>query len=149
MSRMALWEEIRRLIAEGTPVMLTTQYLEEADQLADRIAIIDHGRIVREGEPATLKAAIGEPTRFTGVGIEPGAVTPFRPAFMPGEVVSVGRGGWLVLAFDEPILDDPRHPFGVDLIVYGNAFCADLAYPGGIAGFSYGEGGINDAHVSS
>lgn len=89
-------------------------------------------------------SAIGEPTRFTGVGVEPGAVTPFRPAFMPGEVVSVGRGGWLVLAFDEPILDDPRHPFGVDLIVYGNAFCADLAYPGGIAGFSYGEGGIID-----
>ena len=64
MSRMALWEEIRRLNAEGTTVLLTTQYLEEADQLADRIAIIDHGRIVREGEPATLKAAIGEPTLF-------------------------------------------------------------------------------------
>jgi len=62
MSRMALWDEIRRLNAEGTTVLLTTQYLEEADQLADRIAIIDHGRIVREGAPSDLKAAIGAPT---------------------------------------------------------------------------------------
>jgi hypothetical protein len=87
-------------------------------------------------------AALGEPTRFTGVGIEPGAVTPFRPPFLPTEVVSVGRGGHLVVAFDEPVLDDPRHPHGVDLIVYGNAFCADLGYPSGVAGWTYSEGGI-------
>jgi ABC-2 type transport system ATP-binding protein len=62
-SRVALWEEVRRLNEEfGTTVMLTTQYLEEADQLAARIAIIDGGRIVREGEPAVLKAAVGDPT---------------------------------------------------------------------------------------
>ncbi len=62
MSRIALWEEVRRLNAEGTTVLLTTQYLEEADQLADRIAIIDHGRIVRSGEPRALKEAVGSPT---------------------------------------------------------------------------------------
>lgn len=62
MSRLTLWEEVRRLNKEGTTVMLTTQYLEEADQLADRIAIIDHGRIVREGKPADLKASVGAPT---------------------------------------------------------------------------------------
>ena len=62
-SRQALWEEVRRLNTEfGTTVMLTTQYLEEADQLANRIAIIDGGKIVREGEPGALKAAVGEPT---------------------------------------------------------------------------------------
>ena len=86
-------------------------------------------------------AALGEPARFTGVGIEPGAVTPFRPAFMPGEIVSVGRGGELVLAFDAPIIDDPANPFGIDLIIYGNAFCSDLSYPSGTAGFTYAEGG--------
>ncbi|MGQ0432338.1 MAG: ABC transporter ATP-binding protein [Microthrixaceae bacterium] len=59
MSRMALWEEVRRLNAEGTTVFLTTQYLEEADELAGRIAIIDGGRIVREGRPDALKAAVG------------------------------------------------------------------------------------------
>jgi ABC-2 type transport system ATP-binding protein len=63
MSRIALWEEVRFLNRErGTTVMLTTQYLEEADQLAERIAIIDHGRIVREGRSEDLKAAVGAPT---------------------------------------------------------------------------------------
>jgi len=62
MSRIALWEEVRRLNAEGTTVLLTTQYLEEADQLADRIAIIDHGHIVRQGVPRDLKAQVGAPT---------------------------------------------------------------------------------------
>ena len=67
MSRMTLWEEIRRLNDDGTTVLLTTQYLEEADQLADRIAIIDGGRIVREGDPAALKAEVGAPTLFIDV----------------------------------------------------------------------------------
>ena len=58
-SRVALWEEVRTLNKEiGTTVFLTTQYLEEADQLAQRIAIIDNGRIVREGSPATLKPVL-------------------------------------------------------------------------------------------
>jgi ABC-2 type transport system ATP-binding protein len=62
MSRLTLWEEVRRLNSEGTTVLLTTQYLEEADQLADRVAIIDHGRIVCEGRPRDLKAQVGAPT---------------------------------------------------------------------------------------
>jgi ABC-2 type transport system ATP-binding protein len=62
-SRAALWEEVARLARdEGMTVFLTTQYLEEADVLADRIGIIDHGRIVAEGTPAQLKAGIGSPT---------------------------------------------------------------------------------------
>ncbi|MDQ6947234.1 MAG: ATP-binding cassette domain-containing protein [Actinomycetota bacterium] len=62
-SRLSLWEEVRRLNVEfGTSVFLTTQYLEEADQLAGRLAIIDEGRIVLEGTPASLKARVGAPT---------------------------------------------------------------------------------------
>lgn len=62
-SRSALWDEVVRLKrAEGVTVFLTTQYLEEADVLADRVGIIDHGRIVAEGTPASLKAEIGRPT---------------------------------------------------------------------------------------
>jgi ABC-2 type transport system ATP-binding protein len=62
-SRAALWEEVARLAQdEGMTVFLTTQYLEEADALADRIGIIDHGRIVAEGTPTQLKAEIGSPT---------------------------------------------------------------------------------------
>jgi len=68
-SRLALWEEVRYLNAElGTTVLLTTQYLEEADQLAGRIAIIDGGRIVREGRPNELKAKVGSPTLRVEVG---------------------------------------------------------------------------------
>ena len=70
MSRLTLWEEVRRLNREGTTVMLTTQYLEEADQLADRIAIIDHGKIVREGKPADLKASVGAPTLIINTNID-------------------------------------------------------------------------------
>ena len=62
-SRTALWEEVASLAADdGVTVFLTTQYLEEADTLADRVGIIDHGRIVAEGTPAALKAEIGRPT---------------------------------------------------------------------------------------
>jgi ABC-2 type transport system ATP-binding protein len=57
-SRLTVWEEVRRINGEGTTVFLTTQYLEEADQLCDRLAIIDGGRIVREGTPANLKAEL-------------------------------------------------------------------------------------------
>src|SRR6476660_2353465 len=58
-SRAALWDEVRRLASDGVTVFLTTQYLEEADVLADRLGIIDRGRIVAEGTPAELKATIG------------------------------------------------------------------------------------------
>ena len=61
-SRQAIWDEVRALNRDGTTVMLTTQYMEEADQLAGRIAIIDDGLIVAEGTPASLKAKVGEPT---------------------------------------------------------------------------------------
>jgi ABC-2 type transport system ATP-binding protein len=61
MSRVTLWDEVRRLRDEGTTVFLTTQYLEEADQLADRVGIIAAGRIVAEGTPEALKAEVGAP----------------------------------------------------------------------------------------
>jgi ABC-2 type transport system ATP-binding protein len=60
-SRKTIWEEVRTLNDEGTTVFLTTQYLEEADQLADHVGIIDCGRIVAEGTPESLKAQIGNP----------------------------------------------------------------------------------------
>jgi ABC-2 type transport system ATP-binding protein len=59
-SRLLMWDIIRKLLAEdGVTVLLTTQYLEEADQLADRIAVIDHGRVTAEGTAAELKAGVG------------------------------------------------------------------------------------------
>jgi ABC-2 type transport system ATP-binding protein len=58
-SRGQVWDIVRALIADGTTVLLTTQYLDEADQLAARIAVIDHGRIIAEGTPGELKASVG------------------------------------------------------------------------------------------
>jgi len=58
-SRNQVWELIRRIAAEGTTVLLTTQYLDEADRLADRLAVIDHGRVIAEGTSRDLKASVG------------------------------------------------------------------------------------------
>jgi ABC-2 type transport system ATP-binding protein len=58
-SRQVMWEMIRDLAAEGTTLLLTTQYLEEADQLADRVTVIDQGRVIAEGTPDELKASVG------------------------------------------------------------------------------------------
>src|SRR5215218_1366273 len=58
-SRNQVWEIIRALVAEGTTILLCTQYLEEADQLAEGIAVIDHGKVIAEGTPTQLKASVG------------------------------------------------------------------------------------------
>lgn len=58
-SRQTLWDEVRALAAEGSSVLLTTQYLDEADALADRVVVLDHGRVVADGSPDRLKAQVG------------------------------------------------------------------------------------------
>lgn len=58
-SRSQIWTVVRAVAAEGTTVLLSTQYLDEADQLADRIALVDHGRVIAEGTPSSLKASVG------------------------------------------------------------------------------------------
>jgi ABC-2 type transport system ATP-binding protein len=70
-SRLTLWDEVRRLRGEGTTVFLTTQYLEEADRLADRVGIIAAGRLVAEGTPAALKAEVGRPHLDVSLAGEP------------------------------------------------------------------------------
>jgi ABC-2 type transport system ATP-binding protein len=67
-SRTALWEELLRVRAAGTTMFLTTHYMEEADRLCDRLAIIDHGRIAVEGSPAELKRGIGSDTVLLSLG---------------------------------------------------------------------------------
>jgi ABC-2 type transport system ATP-binding protein len=66
-SRITVWQEVTRINALGTTVFLTTQYLEEADQLCDRVAIIDDGTIVAEGTPAALKAELGHDVLTIGL----------------------------------------------------------------------------------
>jgi len=100
-SRTALWEEVERLARdEGTTVFLTTQYLEEADVLADRVGIIDRGRIVAEGTPAALKAEVAKPT----VEVFPrdgDACTAARAALGPfGEAVPARTAGSIAVRLD-------------------------------------------------
>jgi oleandomycin transport system ATP-binding protein len=93
-SRLELWKMIRRLVAEGTTVLLTTQYLEEADQLAEEIVVIDHGRVIAAGTPQQLKTRVG------------GQVLQARPAD-PSDLESTER---ILAAFAEG--DDAVHNDG-------------------------------------
>jgi hypothetical protein len=67
-------------------------------------------------------SALGEPTRNVSPDSFPGAVTPYSAPYRSYEIVSIGVGGALVLSFDEPVTNDPLNPFGIDLLVFGNAF---------------------------
>ncbi len=58
-ARALMWDIVRQLVADGTTLLLTTQYLDEADQLAGRVAVIDGGKVIAEGTPAELKASVG------------------------------------------------------------------------------------------
>ena len=77
-SRKAIWEEVAKLNDEGTTVFLTTQYLEEADQLADRVGIIDRRQARRRGHAGALKAEVGQPAPRAHPGRRQGAATPSR-----------------------------------------------------------------------
>lgn len=89
---------------------------------------------------ANPASALGEPTRFTGVGVWPGAVTPFNPAWMGSEIVSIGPGGSLTVSFGRAVQNDPLNPFGIDLLIFGNAGYIDTNYPAGIVGGMFGIG---------
>ncbi|HEX2233974.1 MAG TPA: ATP-binding cassette domain-containing protein [Thermoleophilaceae bacterium] len=92
-SRSALWDEVQRLAADrGVTFFLTTQYLEEADLLADRVGIIHHGRIVAEGDPDALKAEIGRPS------VE---AIPAEPAERP-------RVAEVLRRFGDPVASSPK-----------------------------------------
>lgn len=113
-----------------------------ADPWAD--AVVSHTPGVG-GSPvyADPASTLGEPTRFSGVVFGfPAAVTPFSPPFDPGDILSIGAGGSLTVRFDEPITDDPLNPYGIDLLLFGNSFYVDLAYPAGLAGALGAETGV-------
>jgi hypothetical protein len=110
------------------------------DPFADRVIAFVQGE---GGNPSYANPAttLGPPERYTGEGVFPGVVSPFNPAFGTDEIVSLGAGGTLTVAFDTPILDDPMNPHGIDLLVFGNAFFIDDAFPEGVVGGLFGNGG--------
>jgi ABC-2 type transport system ATP-binding protein len=95
-SRLGLWEVIEGLVADGTTILLTTQYLEEADRLADRIAVIDGGLLIAEGTASELKDRLGEDVvdvRIADAGRTMEVVELLRPlaAAEPRAEIAVGR----------------------------------------------------------
>ena len=113
----------------------------QTDPFADAVIDYTAGVGANPGfdDPA---AALGSPTRITAPG-NPfgGPVTPFQAPFGPGELVTVGAGGSLTVAFDEPITDDAANPFGIDLLVFGNAFFVLDFSSGTATGDTFGEAG--------
>ena len=95
-SRAALWREVRQLNDDGTTVFLTTQYLEEAEQLADRVGIIARGRIVAEGTPDALKERLGEPTLHVDL-CDDARTDQARELLRAFGTVSEGRSGGLAV----------------------------------------------------
>jgi len=101
-ARALMWDIVRELVADGTTLLLTTQYLDEADQLADRIAVIDGGKVIAEGTPTELKASIGGQRVLltladagdTAVAVK--ALQPFAAGPIAGSAAqSAARGGAL------------------------------------------------------
>ena len=117
-SRRAIWEEVQKLNDEGTTVFLTTQYLEEADQLADRVGIISGGRLVAEGTPGALKAEVGRPhleislvehdgkeSKAEEVLIRFGRPLPARDGMLMVELEPGSEVGRIVVALNEAGMD--------------------------------------------
>src|SRR5215212_7125810 len=132
-SRNQVWDIVRALVGQGTTVLLCTQYLDEADQLADRIAVIDHGKVIAEGTPGQLKTSVGSGTlhvrlhepearpqarrilsRALGVAVEtssdPVALLAriSEPELAPGALAELPRAGIAVADFSlgQPSLDE-------------------------------------------
>ena len=103
-SRIGLWDVIEELVGEGTTVLLTTQYLEEADRLAHRLAVVDRGRVIAEGTPAELKAGLGATV------LDVGTPSPATATEVAGLLATVGAKAPTVVGaiVEVPIDEGPR-----------------------------------------
>ena len=120
-----MWSVIEDLVADGTTVLLTTQYLEEADRLADYLAVVDHGRIIAKGTPAGMKAGLGSTVIEIGMHGEGSALMAMQalesfgvqPPILDGTTVklTVADGGSTLLAALRALDTEGIAPTGVSL----------------------------------
>ena len=135
-SRNQVWDIVRRLVSGGTTILLCTQYLDEADQLADRIAVIDHGTVIAEGTPGELKGSVGLGALHVRL-LDPGQ----RPA---AERVLAGALGSAHTEADPAALSAPCSDAGL-----GAAALAALSAAGiGIADFSLGQPSLDEVFLA-
>jgi len=115
----------RRLAVLGlAPLLLLPSAFADDNPFADEVVSYVEGSNPVQGYTDPL-TALGPPERFTGEGWDPMIVSAMNAPWRPDEIVSIGGGGHLTLKFDAPVTDDPLNPYGIDLLVFGNAFLAD------------------------
>ncbi|MDG4779408.1 ATP-binding cassette domain-containing protein [Micromonospora sp. WMMD961] len=143
-SRNQVWEIVRAVVSHGTTVLLTTQYLDEADQLAGRIAVVDHGRVIAEGTPGELKSSVGSGTvhlRLRDPGQRPEAERVLREAL----------GVPVQLAADPVALTARVGEAGTDLDASAQAarVLSDLARAGIVVdNFSLGQPSLDEVFLA-
>lgn len=111
------------------------------DPFADVMVEYDPGENPSPGytDPSTV---LGTPTRFTAAGTEfPSVVSPFSSPYWHDEIVSIGAGGYLIVQFNTPVMNDPNNLYGIDLIVFGNTSFFDIDYPNGFVNGYFGDDG--------
>ena len=123
----------RAVLCAIVPVRGTATALGGFDPWADTVVGFDQGTENTNADYDDPASALGEPSRFTGdnapfEGFD-SAVTPFNGAFNTDQIVTIGGGGSLTLGFDEPVTNDAANPFGIDLLIFGNAAITDTDFP--------------------
>ncbi len=138
-SRRRLGSGLRLAAASIVPVWSVSAWAESP--FASSVVLYEPGVGVLAGydDPAV---ALGSPARFIDDPLFPGAVTPFSTPYLPAQICGVGEGGRLVVEFESPVRDDPANPFGIDLLVFGNSFFIDAAWPSGTVGGLFNDGGL-------
>lgn len=120
--RTAVWT-----IVATSPLLVATDSARAASGFATSVVSYTPGTGVGSGYDDPTRA-VGQPTRLTGIGTDFQSTTnPFAPAYESTDLVTVGRGGSIVLAFDHAVTNDPANPFGIDLLVFGNSFYTEVA----------------------
>lgn len=124
-SRNQVWDIVRAIAAEGTTVMLTTQYLEEADQLADRLAVIDQGRVIAEGTSKELKASVGG--RSLHLRLSSAEDVPRAQAVLAGILASEAHPGQQPATLSAQVAQDDQVPRVLDALQEAGIELADFS----------------------